>query len=101
MSDPARDGSSPSGAAHLPSWYRVGDLIVDVRRERVSRNGQEISLAKLTFDLLLALVRAAPDVVRFEDLMEQVWPGLVVGLDTVSQRVKKLRDALEDSSDEP
>ena len=33
--------------------------------------------------------------------MEDVWPGLVVGQETVSQRVKLLRDALGDDSRMP
>jgi DNA-binding response OmpR family regulator len=80
--------AEPAGRATL---YRVGDLLIDVGRERVTRNDREIPLAKLTFDLLAALVRAAPDLVSLEDLMQRVWPGLVVGVETVSQRVMKLR----------
>jgi len=85
-----------SEAASSANCFRVGDLIVDLAHERVTRAGSELDLGKLTFDLLAVLVRAAPELVSTEALMERVWPGLVVGTETVSQRVKRLREALGD-----
>jgi TolB-like protein/DNA-binding winged helix-turn-helix (wHTH) protein len=90
--------TEPVGGADL---YRVGDLLVDPGRERVSRDDQEIALAKLTFDLFITLVKAAPNLVRYEDLMHRVWPGRVVGIETVTQRAKKLREALKDDPSAP
>jgi TolB-like protein/DNA-binding winged helix-turn-helix (wHTH) protein/Flp pilus assembly protein TadD len=84
-----------------PDCYRVGDLLVDPGRRRVERDGIEISLPGLTFDLLLALARAAPNLVSIDTLMQQVWPGRVVSPETVSQRVKLLRAALGDDPDAP
>ena len=81
--------------------YEVSDLVVDVARQRVTRAAAEIALPKLSFDLLLVLIRAAPAVVSNDDLMAQVWPGLVVSPETVSQRVKLLRDALGDDPRAP
>jgi TolB-like protein/DNA-binding winged helix-turn-helix (wHTH) protein len=90
-----------SGALAEAGGYRVGDLIVDVPRERVTREGREIPLAKLSFDLLVMLIRNAPDLVSVESLMQQVWPGLVVGPETVSQRIKVIREALNDDAKQP
>lgn len=94
---------------HTPSVRRpsaeisrsVGDLIVDLQHERVTRGGREIPLPKLSFDLLAALVRASPELVSIDSLMRTVWPRLVVGPETVVQRVKLLRDALGDDSKQP
>ena len=55
-----------------------------------------IPLKGLSFDLLVALVRAAPGLLSFDQLSERVWPGLVVTPETIVQRVKLLRDALGD-----
>jgi TolB-like protein/DNA-binding winged helix-turn-helix (wHTH) protein/cytochrome c-type biogenesis protein CcmH/NrfG len=87
--------------ADKPLAYRVGDLLVDVSRAAVIRNGVELPLPKLSFDLLLACIEAAPAIVSVDDLMKRVWPGLVVSPETVSQRVKLLRDALGDESRSP
>lgn len=70
-------------------------------RQRVLRGAQEIPLPKLSFDLLLALVRAAPNVVTLEALVQQVWPNVVVGPETLSQRISLLREALDDDSRNP
>jgi adenylate cyclase len=81
--------------------YSVGDLTIDTGRQDVSRAGETIALPKLSYDLLLALVRAAPNLVSLDELMRIVWPGIVVGPETVSQRIKLLRDALGDDPREP
>ena len=55
----------------------------------------------LSFDVFLALLRAAPGLVSLDDLMQQAWPGLVVGPEAVSQRIKVVRRALGDDADRP
>lgn len=81
--------------------WQLDDLRVDVGSQRVLRGETELPLPKLSFDLLVALIRAAPRVLSNEDLMTRVWPGLVVSPETVVQRVKLLRDALGDEAGEP
>ena len=81
--------------------YRVGDLLIDTGRQRVTRDGNVIALPKLSYDLLIALVRAAPNLLSIDALMEEVWPKLVVSPETVSQRIKLLRDALGDDPRNP
>jgi DNA-binding winged helix-turn-helix (wHTH) protein len=76
-------------------------LILDTRRQRVWRDGREIPLPKLSYDLFVVLVRRSPEVASNEELMKAVWPGLVVSPETVSQRVKLLRDALGDDPRTP
>jgi len=88
--------SSPQSAL-----YRVGDLVVDTGRATVSRDGEAITLPRLSFDLLLALIEVAPRLASQDELMRRVWPGLVVGPETVSQRVKLLRDSLDDDPKTP
>ena len=92
------DPNRRRSATHRSEQYQIADLLVDPGCQRVMRGDTEIALPKLSFDLLLALLRAAPNVISYEELMDQVWPGLVVNSETVSQRVKLLRDALGDDS---
>jgi TolB-like protein/DNA-binding winged helix-turn-helix (wHTH) protein len=91
-------------AADLPAGsagYRVGDLIVDTGRGRVTRGDVEVPLPKLSFDLLLALIHVAPNLLTLDLMMERVWPGLVVSPETVTQRVKVLRQSLGDDAKNP
>ena len=84
-----------------PAGYCVDDLIIDLGRRRVTRGSAEISLPGLSFDLLLALVRGAPNLLSTEQLMDRVWSGVVVNPETVSQRIKLVRDALGDDPQAP
>ncbi len=95
------DAEPPPGSAPAASCYRIDDLLIDTRIRRVTRDGADLAISNLSFDLLLTLVRAAPGLVTFDLLMQQVWPGLVVSPETVTQRVKLLRQALGDSADSP
>jgi adenylate cyclase len=81
--------------------YSVGDLMIDTGRQLVSRGTDPIALPRLSYELLLALVRTAPNLVSLDKLMRLVWPGIVVSPETVSQRVKLLRDLLHDDPHEP
>jgi TolB-like protein/DNA-binding winged helix-turn-helix (wHTH) protein/Flp pilus assembly protein TadD len=81
--------------------YQVDDLIIDPASRRVSRAGTVIPLKALSFDLLVTLVRAAPNLLSFDQLSERVWPGLVVTPETIVQRVKLLRSALGDDAHAP
>lgn len=81
--------------------YALGDLSIDTGRQSVSRSGVPIALPKLSYDLLMVLIRSAPDLVSHSELMRQVWPGLVVSPETVSKRVTLLRDALGEDSRVP
>lgn len=81
--------------------FLVGDLSVDVGQQRVTRAGIEITLPYLSFELLLALIRVAPNVISNDLLMARVWPGLIVSPETVAKRVNLLREALGDDAQHP
>ncbi|HEY0801585.1 MAG TPA: winged helix-turn-helix domain-containing protein [Steroidobacteraceae bacterium] len=100
MSDPPAIAPKavPNGGAQL---LRVGDLLIDLGRQRVTRGESVIGLPKLSYELMIALVRAAPNLVSTDALMEQVWPKAVVSPETLSQRIKLLRDALGDDPRNP
>src|SRR6478736_4052916 len=75
--------------------WRADDL------QGVTQGSSAVELPKLSFDLLLTLLQAAPRFVSNEELMQRVWKGLVVSPETVTQRVKLLRDGLGDDPRQP
>lgn len=79
----------------------VGDLRIDIGQQRVMRSGTEIPLPNLSFQLLVALIRSAPNVVSLDVLMSRVWPGVIVSPETVNKRANLLREALGDDAKEP
>jgi TolB-like protein/DNA-binding winged helix-turn-helix (wHTH) protein len=84
-----------------PPRFRIGDLEVDVGKAEVTRGDEKLALPKLSFDLLCALINAAPAIVTNDELLQQVWPGLQVSPESVAQRVKLLRNAIGDDSQQP
>jgi DNA-binding winged helix-turn-helix (wHTH) protein len=82
--------------------YQVADLTVDVDAVSVTRrDGGTVALPRLSFDLLVALIRRAPAVVLADDLIATVWAGLAVSDETLTQRVALLRRALGDDAKSP
>ena len=77
------------------------DVTVDPVRRRVARGETTIELGKLTFELLLLLVDAAPRVVTYDEIADTLWRGRPVTPETVRQRVKLLRRALSDNPANP
>lgn len=84
-----------------PERFQIDDLLVDLAEFRVYRAGVHLPLPKLSFDLLVALARVAPRPVSLEALAKTVWAGLVVNRETVTQRIKLLRDALGEETRSP
>ena len=81
--------------------YSAGNLLLDAGTREVTRDGRVINLPGLSFDLLLALTRHAPNIVSIDELMDEVWAGRVVNAETVTKRVEMVREALGDDSHEP
>lgn len=81
--------------------YRLDDLSVDLARRRVCRGADALDVAGLSFDLLAYLIGQGDRVVGFDELIAQVWAPAVVGEDTVTQRVRLLRQALGDDGRNP
>lgn len=79
--------------------YRIDDLVLDTGTRKLFRDDQLIELPKLSFDLLVALVEAAPNVASADQLIETVWGNVVVSDETLTQRVKMLRDSLHQDGD--
>jgi TolB-like protein/Flp pilus assembly protein TadD/DNA-binding winged helix-turn-helix (wHTH) protein len=98
---PGMENNTSAATPPPATAFEVDDLLIDLGQQRVTRAGREIPLPHLSFELLVALVRAAPDLVTFDQLTRRVWAGLVISPETISQRVKLVRDALGDDSHSP
>lgn len=84
-----------------PTRFRLDDLIIDLTRQRVTRADVALDVAGLSFQLLACLLRRGVDVMPFDTLIAEVWAPAVVNEETVTQRVKLLRQALGDDGRQP
>lgn len=85
----------------MPPRFRIGALTLDTGRRLLLRDSKRIALGPLTYRLLLTLVEAAPNVVSHDELVRSIWAGRSVSPETISQRIKLLRDALADDAHNP
>lgn len=92
------DATSTAPAA---TRFALADLVVDIARQRVEREGAPLKVSGLSFQLLAYLVGQGDRVVGFDELIEQVWAPALVNEETVTQRVKLLRQALHDDGRDP
>ena len=88
-------------SAARPRRYRVENLLVDLDRQTVQRDGVLLDLPDLTFRLLATLVEHAPNRVTKDELIREVWDDVVVSDQTLAQRVRLLRQALDEDGQNP
>ena len=90
-----------AASEHRSGRYRIGDLVLDQAAGRVSRAGESLKVTGLTYDMLVALVEAAPSMLTYDELCERVWGGRATSPETMAQRAKMLRQALSDDARAP
>ena len=81
--------------------FQFDDLSVDTGKRRVLRNNTTLEISGLTYDLLLAIVQAAPNIISSDELVDKVWSGRPTSPETITQRAMMLRQALGDSAESP
>jgi DNA-binding winged helix-turn-helix (wHTH) protein/TolB-like protein/Tfp pilus assembly protein PilF len=91
--------NAPVLAAH--SSMKVGDWMVEPDLNQLSAQGKAVKIEPKSMAVLVCLANHAGRVVSRETLLEEVWPGVVVGDDSLTQVVIKLRRALGDDPDRP
>jgi len=80
----------------LESEYRFGNVLVDADRREVRVDGRLVELQPKAFDLLHYLIRHRDRVVDREELMDALWPGLVVTDDSLTQALRRVRRVVGD-----
>jgi len=82
---------------------RFGAFDVDLRSGELYKHGIRLKLQDQPFQVLALLLEHRGDVVTREDLRQKLWPAdTFVDFDTgLNSAIKKLRDALGDSAEEP
>jgi transcriptional activator of cad operon len=80
---------------------RIGAWCVNPTSGQISRAGETIRVEARTMRLLMCLAGRAGEVVSIDELLNQVWSGVVVSPDSVYQAVASLRRQLGDDPKEP
>ena len=81
--------------------FRVGRWRADPSTNTLSDGDARVAVEPKVMDLLTLLASAPGEVFSRETLMALVWPGVVVGEDSLARAVSKLRRALGDRTQAP
>ena len=76
---------------------RFGDCTLDLEAHRLFRGRDEVHLSPKAFETLRALVENRPRALSKAELLENVWPGVVVSEVSLARVVSEIRRALGDS----
>src|SRR5258705_11802692 len=77
-----------------PERYRFGSFELQPDNRRLLKDGATISLRPRAFDLLAALVDRSGHLVTKDELLDQVWPKMVVEEAALHVQVSALRKVL-------
>ncbi|CAN5395252.1 hypothetical protein BH10PSE17_BH10PSE17_09860 [soil metagenome] len=78
----------------MPAIARFGRVEILVAERRLQVEGQTVALGSRAFDLLAALVARRDRIVPKDELIEVVWPGLIVEENNLQVQISALRKVL-------
>src|ERR1700693_3730445 len=90
-----------SPSAPSEERLQVGNWMVEPALNQLSAAGKTVKLEPKAMAVLIYLANRPGQVVSREALLSAVWPGVVVGDDSLTQVVIKLRKALGDAPEKP
>lgn len=79
----------------------IGSWTADPEANELRRDGEIVRLEPKTMAVLLALARRRGQVVTRDQLLDEIWSGVIVGDASLTQTVIKLRKALGDTAQSP
>jgi TolB-like protein/DNA-binding winged helix-turn-helix (wHTH) protein/Flp pilus assembly protein TadD len=91
--------ASPEKAATAD--LQVGEWRFSRRGNELRRGGEVVRLEPKAAEVLAFVAARRNEVVTREELFAAVWPGVIVGDDTLTQAIIKLRKALGDDAQRP
>lgn len=84
--------------ACAPKRFMVGDRVLDLQSQELSgQDGTAVELRPQAWRVLEYLALRPGELVRKEELLEAVWPGLIVTDDSLVQAIGDIRRALGDA----
>jgi TolB-like protein/DNA-binding winged helix-turn-helix (wHTH) protein/Tfp pilus assembly protein PilF len=98
---PVATHEAPDRGPEPAEAFRFADWIAVPATGRLRQGGREVKLEPKVMDLLVYLATRPGKVVTRDELEAHVWAGTIVGYDTVTGAIQKLRKALGEDSHRP
>jgi DNA-binding winged helix-turn-helix (wHTH) protein len=87
--------------AGSPNLFQVGSWVVDAHASEISDGDRVVRLRPKALAFLMFLARHPNRLVTRQQILDVVWPDVVVGDASVTVVASELREALGDSPDQP
>ncbi|MFY7914483.1 MAG: winged helix-turn-helix domain-containing protein [Rubrivivax sp.] len=97
--DPSNSAADADAQGARPLY--IGEWLADPVLDELRRGEQVIKLEPRKMRLLMALARRPQELVTLEQLLDEVWEGLVVTPSSVYQSISQLRSVLGDEASQP
>src|SRR5688572_14628436 len=85
----------------MRSRLRIGEWWADRTTNELCRGGETLRIEPKAMEVLMALAGRAGQAMSRDELLAEVWSGVVVGDEALTQTVIKLRKALGDNPRSP
>src|SRR5215475_6999994 len=92
----ALGGWMSGGGARI---YEFGSFRLEVAERRLCKDGTAIAIAPKVFDTLAVLVENRGRLIEKSELMEQVWPSVIIEEVGLARNISNLRKILGDCTD--
>lgn len=82
---------------------RCGDLILDISKARLYKNGQEVLLTSVEYKILLYFIKNPNVVITRDAISESLWEGggEYIEANTLTVYIRRIREKIEDYPSEP
>jgi len=95
------DGTKNSNILASMGQFCLNDWRVEVSANRLRRGPQDIKIESKVMEVLVYLAGRSGELVTREELERDVWAGRIVGYESLTSTINKLRKALSDDSRNP
>ncbi|MGA9574297.1 MAG: winged helix-turn-helix domain-containing protein [Lysobacterales bacterium] len=89
-----------TGSTPATIRFRFGSYVLDLERGVLVRDGNEITLRRQSFDVLVHLVRNRGRLVTRDELLKDIWTDKVVTDASITQCLVDIRAAIDDNHHE-
>lgn len=81
--------------------FRMGNVVIEISKKRVTKNGEDVRLLPQEYRLLEFLVRHSGQLFNADELLQHVWESATESMnDSVRGHVQRLRKKLDTPGDE-
>jgi len=77
-----------------PAVYQAGECEIDLARRELRTRGVPVPIGGRAFEIIEVLVQSAGELVTKRALMDRIWPGAIIGDNTLQVHISAVRKAL-------